>query len=88
VLTGPSDVPSAGELEAPEPTAGDFGRPSVPTPYAAARIAAFLDKHLCWTAFWDKNYRVWRVAENDPDSDLYAESRDADAVIKYMTAHS
>jgi hypothetical protein len=57
-------------------------------PYAAARIAAFLDKHLCWTAFWDKNYRVWRVAENDPDSDLYAESRDADAVIKYMTAHS
>jgi len=28
------------------------------------------------------------VAENDPDSDLYAESRDADAVVKYMTAHS
>ena len=39
-------------------------------------------------AFSDKHYRVWRVAENNPDSDLYAESRDADSVIKYMTAHS
>ena len=86
-MTGPSGVPSAGELEAPEPTAGDFG-PNVPTPYAAARIAAFLDRNLCWTAFWDKSYRVWRVAENDPDSDLYAESRDADTVITYMAAHS
>jgi hypothetical protein len=86
-MTGPADVPTTDEMEAPEPTAVDFG-PNVPTPYAAARIAAFLDKHLCWTAFWDKSYRVWRVAENDPDSDLYAESRDADAVIKYMTAHS
>jgi hypothetical protein len=87
VVSGPTGAPSAGELEALEPTAADFG-PNVPTPYAAASIAAFLDKHLCWTAFWDKNYRVWRVAENDPDSDLYAESRDADAVIKYMSAHS
>ena len=86
-MTEPSGVPSAGELEAPEPTAGDFG-PNVPTPYAAARIAAFLDRNLCWTAFWDKSYRVWRVAENDPDSDLYAESRDADTVITYMAAHS
>ena len=46
-MTGPSGVPQADELEALEPTAVDFGRPSVPTPYAAARIAAFLDKHLC-----------------------------------------
>jgi hypothetical protein len=85
-MTGPGGAPPAGELEAPEPTAVDVGEPSLPTPYAAARIAAFLDRHLCWTAFWDKKYRVWRVAEDDPDSDLYAESRDADAVIKYMTA--
>ena len=61
---------------------------SLPTPYAAARISAFLDSHLCWTAFWDKKYQVWRVAENDPDSDLYAESRDANTVITYMTEHS
>jgi hypothetical protein len=28
------------------------------------------------------------VAEDDPDSDLYAESRDADTVIGYIRAHS
>jgi len=54
---------------------------SLPTPYAAARIAAFLDDHLPWSAYWDKHYGLWRVAEDDTDSDLYAESRDADAVI-------
>jgi hypothetical protein len=30
---------------------------------------------------------VWRVAEDDPDSDLYAASAHADTVIRYMTAH-
>ena len=53
---------------------------NLPTPYAAARIAAFLDDHLSWSAYWDKRYGLWRVAEDDPDSDLYAESRDADVV--------
>ena len=61
---------------------------SLPTPYAAARIAAFLAEHLSWSAFWDKRHGVWRVSENDPDSELYAVSRDADAVIRYMTANS
>jgi len=60
----------------------------LPTLYAAARIAAFLDDHLSWSAFWDKRNGLWRVAEDDPDSDLYAESRDADAVIRYIQAHS
>jgi hypothetical protein len=60
----------------------------LPTPYAAARIAAFLSEHLCWSAFWDKEHGVWRVAEDDPSSDLYAESTDANAVIAYMKAHS
>ena len=61
---------------------------SLPTPYAAARVAAFLAEHLSWTAFWDKRHGVWRVSVNDPDSELYAVSRDADTVIRYMAAHS
>ena len=61
---------------------------SLPASYAAARIAAFLAEHLSWTAFWDKRHGVWRVSENDPDSSLYAVSRDADTVIQYMTANS
>ena len=35
-----------------------------------------------------QKYGLWRVAEDDPDSDLYAESSDADTVIGYITAHS
>ncbi len=69
----------------------DAGKPSLPTPYAAACIDAFLADHLSWSAFWDKRYQVWRVAEDAPDSDLYAENRDAAAVIKYScqpSAHS
>ena len=31
---------------------------------------------------------VWRVAEDDPDSDLYAESSDADTGIGDIAAHS
>jgi hypothetical protein len=60
---------------------------SLPTPYAAAQIAAFLDDHLSWSAWWDKHYALWRVAEDDPASDLYAENREAAAVIQYMRAH-
>jgi hypothetical protein len=61
---------------------------NLPTPYAAARIAAFLEDHPSWSAFWDKQSALWRVAEDDPDSGLYAESRDADVVIQYMRANS
>jgi hypothetical protein len=60
----------------------------LPTPDAAARIAAFLGDHLSWSVWWDKRYGLWRVAEDDTDSDLYAESRDANVVIRYMRAHS
>jgi hypothetical protein len=60
---------------------------SLPTPYAAARIAAFLEDHLSWSAYWDKRCGLWRVAEDDPDSDLQAESRDAEVVIRYIQAH-
>ena len=61
---------------------------NLPTPYAAAKITAFLAGHPCWAVFWDKRHGVWRVSENDPDSGLYAVSRDADTVIQYMTTHS
>lgn len=61
---------------------------NLPAPCAVVRIAAFLAGHPCWTAFWDKRDGVWRVAENDPDSDLYSASPDVGTVIAYMTAHS
>jgi len=35
-----------------------------------------------------RRYGLWRVVEDDPDSDLYAESSDADTVIGYITAHA
>ncbi len=36
---------------------------NLPTPYAAAKIAAFLaeHEHLSWTAYWDKRDGLWRV---------------------------
>ena len=52
----------------------------------ALRIAAFLDQHDGWSAFWDRRYGVWRVSEDDPDSELYAEDADAGRVIGYMSA--
>jgi phage-related protein len=54
----------------------------------ARRIAAFLGSHPGWSAFWDKPDGVWRVAEDDPDSDLYAVHADAGRVIDYMTTRS
>jgi hypothetical protein len=54
----------------------------------AVRIIRFLAGHPQWSAYWDKKRGIWRVAEDDPDSDLYAESSDADTVIGYMTAHA
>ena len=61
---------------------------SLPGSGEAARLICFLQGHPRWSAFWDKAYGVWRVAEDDPDSSLYAESRDLDTVISYITAHS
>ena len=54
----------------------------------AVRMAAFLDSHPGWSAFWDKRDGVWRVAEDDPSSELYAESADASRVIDYMATHA
>ena len=60
----------------------------LPPPEEAARIIRFLQDHVRWSVFWDKRHGLWRVAEDDPDSDLYAESTDADTVIGYITSHS
>jgi hypothetical protein len=54
----------------------------------ALRIAGFLDSHPGWSAFWDKRHGVWRVAEDDPHSDLYKEDAQADSVINYIVTHS
>jgi anti-sigma regulatory factor (Ser/Thr protein kinase) len=53
---------------------------------AARQIAAFLDEHTGWSVFWDKRSGVWRVSEDDPGSELYAEDADASRVIDYMRA--
>ena len=60
----------------------------LPTPEDASRIIRFLQDHERWSVYWDKKHGVWRVAEDDPDSDLYAESSDADTVIGYIRAHA
>jgi len=60
----------------------------LPPPADAARVSCFLAEQLRWSVYWDKRYGLWRVAEDDPDSDLYAESSDADSVISYIMTHS
>ena len=61
---------------------------SVPPAAAAARVSSALQDHPRWSVFWDKRHAVWRAAEDDPDSDLYAEDSDAEAVLSYIQAHS
>ena len=61
---------------------------ALPSPGDAARLAGLLREYPRWSLFWDKRYGVWRVAEDDPDSALYAESPDIDTVLGYITAHS
>jgi len=61
---------------------------SLPAPSAVAQLTSFLQQYSWWSAFWDKEYGVWRVAEDDPDSSLYAESGHAAEVLRYMAAHS
>ncbi len=60
----------------------------LPAPADAARLTRVLDEHPRWSVFWDKHYGVWRAAEDDPDSSLYAESPDLNTVISYITTHA
>ena len=52
------------------------------------QMTTFLHDNSQWSAFWDKRYEVWRVSEDDPYSDLYAEDKDISKVIEFMAAHS
>ena len=61
---------------------------ALPSAADAARLSYFLRDQPRWSVYWDKKRGLWHVAEDDPDSDLYAESNDADAVIEYITAHA
>lgn len=61
---------------------------SQPAPEDTTRITGIVREHQQWSVFWDPKYHLWRAAEDDPDSELYAESPDAATVIQYITAHS
>ena len=61
--------------------------PNAPAPEAAARVLRVVCEHPCWSVFWDKRFGVWRAADDDPDSDLYA-TGDADTVISYIQANA
>jgi len=51
-------------------------------------MTCLLREHQRWSLFWDPKYHLWRATEDDPDSDLYAESPDAATVMGYITTHS
>ena len=61
---------------------------SLPAPADAARLAASCTVTRAGPPSGTSDYGVWRAAEDDPDSALYAESPDLDTVISYITAHS
>jgi hypothetical protein len=81
-------IRSAGPAQDRHPRVRPGPVPGVVAPGVAARLISVLHDHPCWSVFWDKAYRVWRVADDDPDSELYTESSDADTVIAYIQAHA
>jgi hypothetical protein len=79
--------PSGVLVQVPPQEAGQVPAARRPCPEDAARIADFVREHPSWSVFWDKQWALWRVTEDDPDSTLYAASADARVVIGYMTRH-
>ena len=88
---GPGDASRTRPVPVRRPPAPHTARPARPTspdPAAVIRLAAFLDCHPGWSAFFDKRYGLWRAAEDDPASILYAETPDPDAIVAYITSHA
>ena len=85
--TGASTGTTAGASPGPG-SAGEIRMAVLPPPADAARVSRFLADQPRWSVYWDKKHGPWRVSEDDPDSDLYAESSDADTVIGYIAAHA
>jgi hypothetical protein len=83
---GPADHPAGPRARPGHRGAGPVSR--LPPPGDAARLASVLAEQPGWSAFWDKREGIWRVAEDDPGSDLYAASSDAGTVIAYIHAHA
>jgi hypothetical protein len=79
---------NAGHAPTRQPAARPGPMTRRPAAEAAARLIRVLQEHPCWSVFWDKAYGVWRVADDDPDSGLYAESSNADTVVGYIQAHA
>lgn len=61
---------------------------NLPAPEDVARMTDLLREYQQWSVFWDRKYHLWRTADDDPDSNLYAESPDAATIMGYITAHS
>jgi hypothetical protein len=83
-----TSTPDAIRPAGPSPHHQPAARPASPAADAAARVIGVLRDHPCWSVFWDKAYGVWRAADDDPDSGLYAESSDVGTVIGYIQAHA
>jgi hypothetical protein len=58
------------------------------TPGQITQLTDFTRDNPQWSVFWDKRYRVFRVTEDNPDSELYEENEDPDKVLAYMAAHT
>ena len=61
---------------------------NLPAPEDVARMTGLLREYRQWSVFWDPKYPLVRAAEDDADSDLYAESPDAATIMRYITARS
>jgi hypothetical protein len=88
-------IPNGTATAAWSPTGGCSRCPNQPTgTYSSISRTGttprtcFLRDHPRWSVYWDKKHGLWRVVEDDPDSDLYAESSDVDTVIGYIRAHA
>lgn len=88
MMTNPASAPVVhGTCSALPPPSMPPAAANLPPARQIALAASILHNHPLWSLFWDKRYRLWRAADDDPDSALYTESPDLAEVISYITAH-